>query len=55
MTRIVRAASESDAFASYMQLCTYSTASERESAELRTEAEVSNDVVWQPHPSLRDL
>ena len=54
MTRIVRAASESDAFASYMQLCTYSTASERARALDCTEAEVSNDVVWQRHRAIFD-
>jgi asparagine synthase (glutamine-hydrolysing) len=49
LTRIVRAASERDPFASYMQLCTYSTALERARVLGCGQAEVSNDVVWQRH------
>lgn len=52
MTRIARAASEADAFASYMQLCTYSSAEERARALGCSEAEVSNDVVWQRHRTI---
>ena len=48
-TRIARAASERDLFRSYMQLCTYSTAAERARALGCSEAEVSNDAVWEQH------
>jgi asparagine synthase (glutamine-hydrolysing) len=54
MTRIVRAASERDPFASYMQLCTYSTAADRARALGCNETEVSNDVVWQRHRAIFD-
>ena len=49
MTRIARAASERDPFASYMQLCTYSTVADRARVLGCSEAEVSNDAVWQQH------
>ena len=49
MARVARAASEGDPFASYMQLCTYSTPADRARALGCTEAEVSNDAVWQRH------
>ena len=49
MTRIARAASERDPFASYMQLCTYSTVADRAKVLGCSEAEVSNDAVWQQH------
>jgi asparagine synthase (glutamine-hydrolysing) len=49
MTRIARAASERDPFASYMQMCTYSTAADRARVLGCSEAEVSNDTVWQRH------
>src|ERR1022692_4841425 len=49
MTRIARSASERDPFASYMQMCTYSTAADRARVLGCTEAEVSNDTVWQRH------
>ena len=54
LTRISRAASESDPFASYMQLCTYSTAIDRARALGCSEAEVSNEVVWQRHRGVFD-
>ncbi len=49
LTRMARAASERDPFASYMQLCTYSTAADRARVLGCQEAEVSNDAVWQQH------
>lgn len=54
MTRIARAASERDPFASYMQLCTYSAAADRARVLGCSEAEVSNDVVWQRHRAIFD-
>jgi asparagine synthase (glutamine-hydrolysing) len=54
LTRIARAASERDPFASYMQLCTYSTASDRARVLGCTEAEVSNEAVWQRHRAVFD-
>jgi asparagine synthase (glutamine-hydrolysing) len=54
LTRIARAASERDPFASYMQLCTYSTAADRARVLDCSEAEVSNDVVWQRHRAVFD-
>jgi asparagine synthase (glutamine-hydrolysing) len=54
MARVARAASETDPFASYMQLCTYSTAVDRARTLDCTEAEVSNDVVWQRHRAVFD-
>lgn len=54
MTRIARAASERDPFASYMQLCTYSAAADRANILGCSEAEVSNDVVWQRHRAVFD-
>ena len=53
-TRIARAARERDPFASYMQLCTYSTASDRARALGCNESEVSNEVVWERHRALFD-
>jgi asparagine synthase (glutamine-hydrolysing) len=49
LARIARAAAEPDLFASYMQICTYSTAAERAKALGCGEAEVSNEIVWQRH------
>jgi asparagine synthase (glutamine-hydrolysing) len=49
LARIARAASERDPFASYMQLCTYSAAVDRAKVLGCSEAEVSNDAVWQKH------
>ena len=49
MTRIARSASERDPFASYMQMCTYSAAVDRARVLGCSEAEVSNDIVWQRH------
>jgi asparagine synthase (glutamine-hydrolysing) len=54
MTRIARAVSERDPFGSYMQICTYSAAVDRARVLGCTEAEVSNDVVWQRHRSVFD-
>jgi len=54
VTRLARAASERDPFASYMQICTYSTAVERARVLGCTEAEVSNDIVWQRHRAVFD-
>lgn len=54
LARIARAASERDLFASYMQLCTYSTATDRAKALGCTEAEVRNEVVWQRHRAIFD-
>jgi asparagine synthase (glutamine-hydrolysing) len=47
--RTLRALAERDPFASYMQLCTYSTASERARVLGCTEGEVSNRAVWRRH------
>jgi asparagine synthase (glutamine-hydrolysing) len=49
LARIARAAAEPDLFASYMQICTYSTAAERAKVLGCSEADVSNEVVWQRH------
>jgi asparagine synthase (glutamine-hydrolysing) len=49
LARIARAAAEPDPFASYMQICTYSTAVERAKVLGCSEAEVSNEIVWQRH------
>jgi asparagine synthase (glutamine-hydrolysing) len=54
LTRIARAASEPEAFASYMQLCTYSTAADRARVLGCREREVSNEVVWQCHRAVFD-
>lgn len=54
MTRIARAASERDPFSSYMQLCTYSAATDRAQVLGCSEAEVSNEVVWQRHRGVFD-
>ena len=54
LTRIARAAAEADPFASYMQLCTYSAAADRARVLGCSEAEVSNDVVWQRHRAVFD-
>jgi asparagine synthase (glutamine-hydrolysing) len=54
ITRIARAASESDPFAAYMQLCTYSTAVERARVLGCSQAEVSNETVWQRHRAVFD-
>lgn len=48
-TRMARALAERDPFASYMQLCTYSTAAERARVLGCTESEVSDQVVWRRH------
>lgn len=48
-TRLVRAAGERTPFRRYMQLCTYSTARERAAALDCTEAEVTDETVWQRH------
>ena len=54
LARIARAAAERDPFASYMQVCTYSGASERAKVLGCGEAEVSNEVVWQRHRAVFD-
>ncbi len=54
ITRMARAASERDPFASYMQLCTYSTAADRARVLGCSEAEVSNEAVWQQHRATFD-
>ena len=54
LTRMARAASEPNLFASYMQICTYSTAAERARILDCSEAEVSNDTVWERHRAVFD-
>lgn len=54
LARIARAVSERDPFASYMQVCTYSTAADRARVLDCTEAEVGNDIVWQRHREVFD-
>src|ERR1039457_703233 len=54
LTRMARAASEPDLFASYMQICTYSTAADRARILGCSEAEVGNDVVWERHRAVFD-
>ncbi len=54
LTRIARAAAEPDPFASYMQLCTYSTPAERAKVLGCSETEVSNEIVWQRHRAVFD-
>ncbi|HCU95359.1 MAG TPA: asparagine synthase (glutamine-hydrolyzing) [Actinobacteria bacterium] len=49
LARLARAASERDPFASYMQICTYSTAADRARVLGCTEQEASNDAVWRQH------
>jgi asparagine synthase (glutamine-hydrolysing) len=49
LARLARATTEPDPFRGYMQLCSYSNATQRAEALGCTEAEVSNDVVWQRH------
>ena len=52
--RIARAATERDPFRSYMQLCTYSTSSDRARVLGCDETEVGNDIVWQRHRAVFD-
>jgi asparagine synthase (glutamine-hydrolysing) len=54
LARFARAVSERDSFASYMQVCTYSTAADRARVLDCTEAEVGNDIVWQRHREVFD-
>ena len=54
LARIARATAEPDPFASYMQLCTYSSAVERAEVLGCSEAEVSNEIVWQRHREVFD-
>jgi asparagine synthase (glutamine-hydrolysing) len=54
LARVLRALSERDPFASYMQLCTYSTAADRARVLGCTETEVSNEAVWQRHRTAFD-
>ncbi len=49
LARLARAASEREPFASYLQLCTYSSPADRARALGCGEAEVSNEVIWQRH------
>lgn len=51
-TRLVRAAGERTPFRRYMQLCTYSTGPERAAALNCTEAEVTDDIIWQRHQAV---
>jgi asparagine synthase (glutamine-hydrolysing) len=53
-SRLARAASEREPFSSYMQLCTYSMPADRARILDCTEAEVSNDAVWQRHRAVFD-
>jgi asparagine synthase (glutamine-hydrolysing) len=53
-SRLALALAEPDPFRGYMQLCSYSTASERARALDCTEAEVSDDIVWQEHQGVYD-
>jgi asparagine synthase (glutamine-hydrolysing) len=54
LARLCRAASQSDELSAYMQLCTYSNAAERARVLGCTEAEVSDEVVWQQHRTVFD-
>jgi asparagine synthase (glutamine-hydrolysing) len=49
VSRIAAALAERDPFRRYMQLCTYSSAADRARILDTTEAEVSDEVVWQRH------
>jgi len=48
-TRLARATARRDPFERYMELCTYSTSSERARALGVTEREVSEEIVWAEH------
>jgi asparagine synthase (glutamine-hydrolysing) len=52
--RVLRAMAQRDDFSAYMYLCTYSTAQERAQTLGCTEAEVSDEVVWQRHREVFD-
>jgi asparagine synthase (glutamine-hydrolysing) len=54
LARIARAAAEPDLFAAYLQICTYSSAVDRARVLGCTEAEVSNEIVWQRHRAVFD-
>ena len=54
LARLARASGERDPFASYMQLCTYSTAADRARVLGCYESEACNDVVWQRHRAVYD-
>jgi asparagine synthase (glutamine-hydrolysing) len=53
-SRALRAASQTDPLASYLQLCTYSSATDRAKVLDATEREVSDDVVWERHRAVFD-
>lgn len=55
LSRLARAVSHGDVLGAYMELCSYSTASDRAHALDCTEAEVSDAVVWESHQSAYDL
>ncbi len=55
ISRLARASSEGDSFRSYMQLLTFSSASDRARVLDCTVQEVSDDVVWQHHRAAFDL
>ena len=54
LTRLARACAEPEAFGAYMQLCSYSTATDRARALDCNEAEVTDEVVWQRHREVYD-
>src|SRR5260370_4900605 len=54
LTRMARAASEPDLFASYMQICTYSPAADRARILRCSEAEVSNNACCERPPPVFD-
>lgn len=52
--RVLGAMAQPDDFSAYMHLCTYSTAQERAEVLGCTEAEVSDEIVWQRHREVFD-
>ncbi|MGH3665613.1 MAG: asparagine synthase (glutamine-hydrolyzing) [Egibacteraceae bacterium] len=54
VARLAKACAEPDPFAGYMQLCTYSTGAERARELNCSEAEVSDEIVWQRHREVFD-
>jgi asparagine synthase (glutamine-hydrolysing) len=54
LARIARAAAEPDPFSAYLQICSYSSAPDRARVLGCTEAEVSNEIVWQRHRAVFD-
>ena len=53
-SRLARAFAQGDPFSGYLQLCSYSTASERAEVLACTESEVTDEVVWQRHRQVFD-